>query len=194
MASTTPSKRYRRPERPGVEGAYRWPQGHPRSGPNRCRPLPGDGGKRGAAGDHTRHGPEIRQNRPRAHPDRRRRISPRSPARAGPARRGRGQGGSHHGIEGRSAQNPCCRLGRKIGYAPRSQFCSELAERVGFEPTVPIRHNGFRDRPDRPLWHLSGAAAYRDRLPWPQPGSVTSLPAQHMHGGAAQRVHAVAAG
>src|ERR1700722_9040665 len=32
----------------------------------------------------------------------------------------------------------------------------KLAERVGFEPTVPRKgHNGFRDRPDRPLWHLS---------------------------------------
>src|SRR5712671_2133357 len=31
-----------------------------------------------------------------------------------------------------------------------------MAERVGFEPTVPLTgHNGFRDRPDRPLWHLS---------------------------------------
>ncbi len=27
---------------------------------------------------------------------------------------------------------------------------------MGFEPTVPLTgHNGFRDRPDRPLWHLS---------------------------------------
>ena len=30
-----------------------------------------------------------------------------------------------------------------------------VAERVGFEPTVPIGHNGFRDRPVRPLRHLS---------------------------------------
>ena len=30
-----------------------------------------------------------------------------------------------------------------------------LAERQGFEPWVPKRHNGFRDRPDRPLRHLS---------------------------------------
>ncbi len=29
------------------------------------------------------------------------------------------------------------------------------AERVGFEPTVGKTHNGFRDRPIRPLWHLS---------------------------------------
>jgi antitoxin HigA-1 len=30
----------------------------------------------GATGDHARDGPEVRQNRPRAHPDRRRRLSP----------------------------------------------------------------------------------------------------------------------
>ncbi len=30
------------------------------------------------------------------------------------------------------------------------------AEGVGFEPTVDRKaHNGFRDRPDRPLWHPS---------------------------------------
>lgn len=28
-------------------------------------------------------------------------------------------------------------------------------ERVGFEPTVPKRNNGFRDRPIQPLSHLS---------------------------------------
>ncbi len=31
----------------------------------------------------------------------------------------------------------------------------KMAERVGFEPTVPKGHNGFRDRPVRPLRHLS---------------------------------------
>ena len=31
-----------------------------------------------------------------------------------------------------------------------------MAERVGFEPTVAhTDHNGFRDRPIQPLWHLS---------------------------------------
>ena len=30
-----------------------------------------------------------------------------------------------------------------------------LAERVGFEPTVPRGYTGFRDRPVRPLQHLS---------------------------------------
>ena len=38
----------------------------------------------------------------------------------------------------------------------------EVAEREGFEPSVPRKgYNGFRDRPDRPLWHLSGAPARR---------------------------------
>jgi hypothetical protein len=31
------------------------------------------------------------------------------------------------GIEGQSAQNPCRRVGREIGYAQRSQVCSEVA-------------------------------------------------------------------
>ena len=31
-----------------------------------------------------------------------------------------------------------------------------FAEGVGFEPTVPTGHNGFRDRPIRPLSHPSG--------------------------------------
>ena len=31
-----------------------------------------------------------------------------------------------------------------------------VAEGVGFEPTVArVDHNGFRDRPNRPLWHPS---------------------------------------
>ena len=35
----------------------------------------------------------------------------------------------------------------------------EVAEGQGFEPWVPVaRHNGFRDRPDRPLRHPSAGA------------------------------------
>ncbi len=34
-------------------------------------------------------------------------------------------------------------------------FLLRVAERQGFEPWVPKRNNGFRDRPDRPLRHLS---------------------------------------
>jgi hypothetical protein len=37
-----------------------------------------------------------------------------------------------------------------------------LAEREGFEPSVPSKgYNGFRDRPDRPLRHLSVPLARR---------------------------------
>ena len=35
---------------------------------------------------------------------------------------------------------------------------STCAEREGFEPTVRKAYNGFRDRPDRPLRHLSSLA------------------------------------
>src|SRR5579863_2396156 len=35
---------------------------------------------------------------------------------------------------------------------------ANLAEGVGFEPTVRSTHNGFRDRPIRPLSHPSGRA------------------------------------
>jgi hypothetical protein len=32
-----------------------------------------------------------------------------------------------------------------------------MAERQGFEPWTRVTpRNGFRDRPDQPLWHLSG--------------------------------------
>ncbi len=34
-------------------------------------------------------------------------------------------------------------------------YVGTFAERQGFEPWVPERYNGFRDRPDRPLRHLS---------------------------------------
>ena len=36
-------------------------------------------------------------------------------------------------------------------------------------PRYACTHNGFRDRPDRPLWHLSVARAYRDVPGSPQP-------------------------
>ena len=38
-----------------------------------------------------------------------------------------------------------------------------MAEREGFEPSVPSKgHNGFRDRPDRPLRHLSARLHCRE--------------------------------
>src|ERR1700687_5711465 len=48
---------------------------------------------------------------------------------------------------------------------PRCGVCgssARLAEREGFEPSVPRKEdNGFRDRPDRPLRHLSIRTAAR---------------------------------
>jgi hypothetical protein len=39
----------------------------------------------------------------------------------------------------------------------------KLAEREGFEPSRPRKGpNGFRDRPDRPLWHLSAVLGTQD--------------------------------
>ena len=87
-------------------------------------------GSVGAAGDHARHGAEVRPDCPRAHPDRRRRLSARTPSRPGSAGGGGREGGADHGIKGRSAPNTRRCLGRKIGYARRSQFCSELADGV----------------------------------------------------------------
>jgi hypothetical protein len=40
------------------------------------------------------------------------------------------------GIEKRFAQSARRDFRREIGYRRRSQFCTGLAERVGFEPTV----------------------------------------------------------
>jgi hypothetical protein len=45
---------------------------------------------------------------------------------------------------------------RTFSLKPRQIPESHSAERVGFEPTVArLDHNGFRDRPIQPLWHLS---------------------------------------
>ena len=61
-----------------------------------------------------------------------------------------------NGVEDLSAADARRRIGHEPGYGRNSQFCSELAEREGFEPSVPRKgDNGFRDRPDRPLRHLS---------------------------------------
>jgi Recombinase zinc beta ribbon domain len=48
-------------------------------------------------------------------------------------------GGPLHRLEKQSASDADRCVRRKIGYARRSQFCSELAEGVGFEPTRPFR-------------------------------------------------------
>ncbi len=67
-----------------------------------------------------------------------RRIPPRSPPRAGPAGRGREWRSQDHGITGQPAAHLGRRRRRKIGGWRRAQLCSELAERVGFEPTIEL--------------------------------------------------------
>ena len=55
--------------------------------------------------------------------------------------------------------NPVCshlqRLSRKMKKEADKGLLFHFAEREGFEPTVRKAYNGFRDRPDRPLRHLS---------------------------------------
>jgi len=48
-------------------------------GPGSRRPRSGDGEERRAAGDHARHGLEVRQDRAGAHLSRGRQLPPRSP-------------------------------------------------------------------------------------------------------------------
>ncbi len=60
------------------------------------------------------------------------------------------------------------------------------AEGVGFEPTVPRGHNGFRDRPIRPLSHPSSeqetiGPARRD-VHWSRPGHGWSAPRRRSGG------------
>jgi hypothetical protein len=74
-----------------------------------------------------RHGRQVRENCPRADQDRWGRLSSGPSPHARRTSRGHGSRGPHHGIERRPAQNPCRRLGCKIGYARRSEFCSKVA-------------------------------------------------------------------
>ena len=94
-------------------------------------------------------------------------ISPRPSPRARPARRGRRSRGPHHRLEKQPASDTDRRSRRKAGYTRRSQFCSEVAERVGFEPTVPVKAQRF-SRPPRsttlaPLPMAGLIGGYRDR-------------------------------
>ncbi|MHB8563417.1 MAG: hypothetical protein ACYDDA_05610 [Acidiferrobacteraceae bacterium] len=79
---------------------------------------------------------EFARTCPRAAQARWRRQSPRSPMGAGPVGRGADGEVRFMGVEGRPAQDRCHRLGSEIGGRRRSQFCSEVAEREGFEPSV----------------------------------------------------------
>ena len=53
-----------------------------------------------------------------------------------PSGSGRRPRGPHHTLEKQSASGADRRDRRKAGYARRSQFCSEVAERKGFEPLI----------------------------------------------------------
>ena len=50
---------------------------------------------------------------------------------------------------------------------PRTLLEQYLAEGVGFEPTIPIRYNGFQDRRIRPLCHPSWPFAHPGNLQSP---------------------------
>ena len=88
---------------------------------------------------HTGSAQRLCQRRQGAHPPAQWWIPPRPSTRPRTACRGRGGRGSHHGIEERSAEDSHRSGGRKTGYAGRSQFGTEMADREGFEPTRPSR-------------------------------------------------------
>ena len=70
------------------------------------------------------------------------------------------------GVEKQFAQRAQRGLGRKTGYARRSQSRSEVADGVGFEPTEPFGFAGFQDQCLKPLGHPSvrgNPAGLRDR-------------------------------
>jgi hypothetical protein len=64
---------------------------------------------------------------PENDPEGQHRATPRSPARARSARRGRCERSSHHGVEKRTAAHARRRLKRKIGGFWRAQLCTEVA-------------------------------------------------------------------
>jgi site-specific DNA recombinase len=86
---------------------------------------------------HTAVPQNIRQAGSQAHAHPQRRLPPRSPPRACPARRSRCERSSHHGVENRTAAHARRRFKRKNGGFWRSQFCTEVARPEGFEPPTP---------------------------------------------------------
>ena len=91
----------------------------------------------------------VCQDGPQADADRERRLSPRLPSRARPARRSRRGRTSHHGLEKRTAARARRRFKRKNGGFWRAQFCTEVAhptrfERVTFASGEQVNHKrGF---------------------------------------------------
>jgi hypothetical protein len=82
---------------------------------------------------HTAVPQNIRQAGSQAHAHPQRRLPPRSPPRACPARRSRCERSSHHGVENRTAAHARRRFKRKNGGFWRSQFCTEVARPTRFE-------------------------------------------------------------
>ena len=136
------------------------------------------------------HACQVRADRAPADAPDRWRLPPRPSPRAGAARRGQRRRGPHHGIEVRSAADACRR--RRGGCTARRSAppCHDVAERVGFEPTVRLHAQRF-SRPSRSttLAPLPRQAAGRfieararecnpARNPIDSPGSspITSLP------------------
>jgi len=119
--------RRRRSRRPRPEGAYRRPQSDSGTGQRRRRAGPGRARPYRQSGCQPRYGQDLRPRGPRAHPVGQWRLPPRPPPRVNPARRGRGQGSPHHGIEIRTAAHAGRRLGRKTRRSRCSEFCSEMA-------------------------------------------------------------------
>ncbi len=89
----------------------------------------------GGPGDHGRLAALLCRKRPTPHPRAAGLPSP-PPARAGAAGRGGGRRDPDHGIEDNAAPD-ACRSGRRSSVGGWSaQFCTEVADGVGFEPTV----------------------------------------------------------
>src|SRR5260370_32746035 len=61
-----------------------------------------------------------------AHANRERRLPPRSPACTRPARRGRRERSSHHGVEKRAVEHARRRIKRKNGEFWSAQFCTVM--------------------------------------------------------------------
>ena len=123
--------------RPDAQGPHRRTEGHPRSGPRRRRA--GRGAR--SIGSGRAITPQALKTFARAarkaHADRERRLPPRSPARARPARRSRRERNSHHGIEKRAAAHARRRVQRKNGRFWSAQFCTEVARPKRFELLTP---------------------------------------------------------
>ena len=104
-------------------------------------PIHAETGRRGPKGHHRADARKIRADCSPADAPARWRLSPRPSARAGAAGRDRRRRSTHHGIEVRSAADTGRRRRFRDAAGRGAQICSEVAERVGFEPTLPLPVN-----------------------------------------------------